>query len=175
MRILIILIPDGDGRNAPVLQFERFLEPYYLFRDAGAEVVLASLVGGDPVMRTAGGKRTDGTPIMARFQHDQAARDALTDTLELDQIDPDDFDGAFCVGVSGSVWPPQVENPAGIMIGKLLEAGKPVAVTPAQIELEPRGAGEGLLITGDRAQAPVLAAKALLGALAESPLCPHER
>ncbi len=171
MRILMILIsdPDRQAGRPPVLQFERFLEPYYLFLDAGADVVLASLLGGDPAMRTASGKRTDSTPIMRRFQLDQSARDALIDTLELGQVDPDDFDGAFCLGVFGSVWPPRVDNPAGDMIGKLLVAGKPVAAVPSQLDLEPIGAGAGLLITGDRAQAPILAAKALLGALGYSP------
>jgi len=172
VRILIILVPDGDARagQQPTLRFERFLEPYYLFRDAGADVVLASLAGGDPAMRTATGKRRDTSSIMLRFRQDQAARDALVDTLELTQVDPDDFDGAFCIGVAGSIWPPRVEGPVGRMIGGLLASGKPVAVVPAQIDLEPLGAGDGLLIVGDRAQAPVLAAKALLGALNGAPV-----
>lgn len=166
MRILMILVSDKEGPPAPpVLRFERFLDAYYLFLDAGAEVVLASLQGGDPLMRTARGERVDGTPIMQRFQQDQEARDALSDTLELGQIDPADFDGAFCVGVSGGVWPPNIESPAGAMIGNLLAAGKPVAVLPTQLDLEPLGASEGLVIAGDRDQATVLAAKALLGSL----------
>ena len=163
----MILVPDGDVQDGqlPALQFERFLEPYYYFVDAGADVVLASLVGGDPSMRTASGMRSDTSSIMRRFKRDRAALDALVDTLELSQIDADDFDGGFCIGVAGSVWPPKAEGPAGRMIGSLLASGKPVAVLPAQIDLEPLGAGKGLLIIGDRAQAPVLAAKALLGAL----------
>jgi hypothetical protein len=168
MRILIILISDADTGHPtppPVLYFERFLEPYYLFQDAGAEVVLASLKGGDPLMRTASGERTGATAVMRRFQDDHAAREALIDTLGLDQVDPSDFDGAYCLGVSGGVWPPHIDNPAGAMIGQLLAAGKPVAVAPSRLNLEPQGAGEGLLIAGDRAAAPILAAKALLGAL----------
>jgi hypothetical protein len=167
MRILMILVSDTANLDGapPVLQFERFLEPYYLFVDSGADVVLASLLGGDPSMRTASGKRTDASPAMRRFQRDLAARDALADTLELSRVDLDDFDGAFCVGVSGGVWPPHVASPAEAMIGDLLAAGKPVVVVPARIDLEPRGTADGLLITGDRALAPMLAARALLGAL----------
>ncbi|THD60576.1 hypothetical protein [Phenylobacterium sp.] len=167
MRILMILIPDLDTppRIPPVLQFERFLSPYYLFIDAGADVVLASPCGGDPAMRTATGRRTDATSAMQRFQQDQTARDALADTLELHRVDPDDFDGAFCLGVTGGVWPPNADNPGGAMIGALLAAGKPVAVVPAELHLEPDGTGDGLLITGDRADAAALAARALLGAL----------
>jgi hypothetical protein len=170
MRILMILIPDPGTapRIPPVLQFERFLAPYYLFVDAGADVVLASPCGGDPAMRTATGKRTDATSAMQRFQQDQTARDALADTLELHRVEPDDFDGAFCLGVTGGVWPPNIDNAGGAMIGRLLAAGKPVAAVPADLRLAPQGAADGLLITGDHADASRLAAKALLAALTES-------
>ena len=165
MRILMILISDIDTGHPippPVLQYERFLAPYYLLLDAGAEIVLASLRGGDPAMRTASGERNDTSAIMRRFQADQAAREALIDTLNLDQVDPGDFDGAYCIGVSGAIWPPRVDNPAGAMIGKLLAAGKPVAVTPSQLDIAPQGAGEGLLIAGEQAIASNYAAQALL-------------
>lgn len=171
MRILMILIADADARRptpTPVLQFERFLEPYYLFRDAGAEVVLASLGGGDPAMRAAGGGRSGEGPTMRRFQADQAARDALIDTLSLDQVEPDDFDGAYCIGVSGGVWPPRADNPAGAMVGRLLAGGKPVVVTPSGLDLDPLGAGAGLLIAGDQATTSGQAAHALLAAIGES-------
>ena len=165
MRILMILISDADTGHPtppPVLRFERFLAPYYLFLDAGAEIVLASQRGGDPAMRTASGERSDTTPIMRRFQADQAAREALIDTLNLDQVDPLDFDGAYCIGVSGAIWPPRVDNPAGAMIGQLLASGKPVAITPSQLDLAPHGVGEGLLIAGEQAIASNHAAHALL-------------
>ena len=165
MRILMILISDADTRHPtppPVLRFERFLAPYYLFLDAGAEIVLASLSGGDPAMRTASGERSDATPIMRRFQADQTTREALIDTLALDQVDPGDFDGAYCIGVSGGIWPPRADNPAGAMIGQLLASGKPVAVIPSRLDLDPRGAADGLLIAGDHAVASNRAAHALL-------------
>ncbi|CAN5193508.1 transporter [soil metagenome] len=168
MRILMILVSDADTRHPkppPVLQFERFLEPYYLFIDAGAEIVLASLAGGDPAMRTASGERSDATPFMRRFQADQGARDALVDTLSLEQVEPDDFDGAYCIGVSGGIWPPRVDNPSGAMVGQLLSAGKPVVVIPSQLDLDPAGVGAGLLIADDQAVASSRAAHALLAAI----------
>ncbi len=48
------------------------------------------------------------------------------------------------------------------MIGQLLAAGKPVAVTPSQLDIAPQGAGEGLLIAGEQAIASNHAAQALL-------------
>jgi hypothetical protein len=165
MRILMILISDAETRHPtppPVLRFERFLAPYYLFLDAGAEVVLASLTGGDPAMRTASGERSDTSAVMQRFLADQTAREALIDTLSLDQVEADDFDGAYCIGVSGGVWPPHADNPAAAMLGQLLASGKPVAVIPSQIDLDPKGVAQGLLIAGDQTIASNHAAHALL-------------
>ncbi len=165
MRILMILISDAETRHPtppPVLRFERFLAPYYLFHDAGAEIVLASLAGGDPAMRTASGERSDASPIMQRFLADQVAREALIDTVGLDQVEADDFDGAYCIGVSGGIWPPNADNPAAAMIGRLLTSGKPVAVIPSQVDLDPNGVGQGLLIAGDQTLASNQAAHALL-------------
>jgi hypothetical protein len=165
MRILMILIGEEQFDAILVIHFERFLESYYLFLDSGFDVVLATPMGGDPALRTASGQRTDASPVMARLRHDPASRDALADTLEIARVEPGDFDGAFCLGVSDRIWPPNEDNPAGVIIDGLLAAGKPVAVVPIGLDLEPRGTAGGILIGGDRKLAPILVAKALIGSL----------
>lgn len=176
MRILMILIPDRepgpeapevDQGDGPVLRLERFIGPYYVFRDADAEIALASPEGGYPWMGPASADRAIATPAMRRFRDDRSARDELTDTLALDQVYSSDFDGAFCVGSAGAVW--LAGSPTGGLIGQFLAAGKPVAIIPSQIDLAPNGIGDGLLITVDRPGSPILAAHALLGALASPP------
>jgi hypothetical protein len=99
---------------------------------------------------------------LLRFGLDHAAREALADTLSLDQIFFDDFDAAFCIGALGAVWSGE---PAASLLANFLAAGKPVAIVPNKINLSPHGTGEGLLITGDGAHAPAQAAHALIGAL----------
>src|SRR4028118_2002601 len=66
--------------------------------DAGAEIVLASPDGGSPWGRLARRGLEDGTPLSGRLQADRIVREAMTDTLSLDQIFLDDFAAAFCVG-----------------------------------------------------------------------------
>lgn len=167
MRILMILIPDGDPpvpAGDPILRLERFIGPFYAFREAGAELVLASPAGGFPWMGLARDDRND-TDIVRRFKADRQARDDLTETLRLDQIYADEFDAAFCIGLAGRIWRQGDDNPAGAVIATLLGSGKPVAVIPSNLDFSPLGAAEGLLIICDNAEFPALAARALLGAL----------
>jgi hypothetical protein len=167
MRILMILIPEGDAAGSkgdPAVRLERAAGPYYAFQDAGAEVVLASPGGGSPLLEFAS-QGEGSTALMQRFKHDRTAMDEFSDTLCLDQVYADDFDVAFCVGLPGSIRRPEHRSSAGALISRLLETGKPVAILPSGIDLAPNGAGEGLLIAGDGSNSPIPAAQALMGAV----------
>jgi hypothetical protein len=168
MRILMILIPESDapGTGDPAVRLERAAGPYFAFRDADFEVVLASSNGGAPLMDIMNiGSASAAT--LQRFRQDRRALDEFSDTLGLDQVYTDDFDAAFCVGLPGPIWRPEHKNSAGALIARMLDAGKPVAVMPSGIDLTPKGAGEGLLIVGDHSNSPVPAAQALMGAVRE--------
>jgi hypothetical protein len=175
MRILMILIPDGatpGSRGDPAVRLERAAGPYYAFRDAAAEVVLASPDGGSPLMEFASHGEAS-TANIRRLRQDRAAMDEFSDTLRLDQVYAGDFDAAFCVGLPGPIWRDEHKNPAGALIARLLEAGKPVAVMPSDLDLAPGGAGEGLLIIGDDSNASIPAAEALMGAIRKLPIKPE--
>jgi putative intracellular protease/amidase len=152
MRILMILIPDSQDR--PLLQIGQVIEPYYLFRDSGADVVFASPTGGAPVSTAAG---RDPAPAVHRLRHDHLTREALADTLSLDQVLAEDFQAAFCIGASEQI-DAGGDHPASRLIAQLLDAGKPVAMLSDR-------SGVRLLTTG---KAPGPAAQALLGALSNS-------
>jgi putative intracellular protease/amidase len=169
MRVLVILIPEGgppDGGDSFV-RLERALGPYYAFRDADVEVVLASSEGGSPSIRNLSDSHAS-TEIMKRFRHDQSTVDEFADTLSLDQVYTEDFDAAFCVGLPDSIWRPEHEGSAGALISRLLDAGKPVAVLPSGVNLAPNGAGDGLLIVGDSSKSPIPAAQALMAAVRQT-------
>jgi hypothetical protein len=174
MRILMILIPESGvsaRRSDSAVRLERAAGPYYAFRDAGVEVVLASAEGGAPLMEMASSSKASAR-ILQRFKQDQMAIDQFSDTLSLDQVYTDDFEAAFCVGLPDSVWRPEHQSSAGALISRLLEAGKPVAVMPSGIDLAPRGAGEGLLIVGDSSESPIPAAHALMAAVRQLQIKP---
>ena len=95
---------------------------------------------------------TSATASARRFGKDFLAREALADTLSLDQVFVEDFQAAYCISALG-ILTPSGDHPASRLIAQLLAAGRPVAVVSS---------GGGLMITGT---SPLLAADALLGAL----------
>jgi hypothetical protein len=166
----MILIPETDAGAAkgdPVVRLERAVGPYFVFRDAGVEVVLVSPDGGSPSMAFAA-ESGGSTEVIERLKRDRTAIDEFSDTISLDQVYIDDFDAAFCVGHPGAIWRPNSDNSAAGLIARLLDAGKPVAVLPSGIDLDPKGASDGLLIVGDGSKSSIMVAQALLGALRES-------
>jgi putative intracellular protease/amidase len=169
----MILIPENDvsaAKSDPAVRLERAAGPYYVFRDADVEVVLASPGGGSPLLEFTGDASTE---LMQRFRQDRLAIDEFTDTISLDQVYTDDFDAAFCVGLPGSIWRPEHRHSAGALISRLLDAGKPVAVMPSGVDLAPKGAGDGLLIVGDSSKSSVPVAQALLGVIGQSQIKPE--
>jgi hypothetical protein len=169
IRFLIIIAAEhSDGISNNGVWIPQIAPPYYLFKEVPAEVALATPLGGFPALlgRTRHGS-SNREPFVQRFLSDREARDDLADTLSLEQIVADDFDAAFCVGFSGSVWEPHNLGP-GPLIKTFLEDGKPVAIIPGQrLDIAPEGAGPGLLIIGDSDQSPFLAAHALLKVVIE--------
>jgi putative intracellular protease/amidase len=157
MRILMILIP-GDRAMRTVQRLDSFVGPYYAFRDAGAEVVLASPAGGFPWLGPATDERAAPNAALDRFRADHPAREDLTDTLDFGQVYEEDFDAALCLGAP---------HPPGALalIAAFLRAGKPLAVIPSTPQLVAEGTGGGLVITGDDAAVGRRAAAALLAAL----------
>jgi hypothetical protein len=173
MRILIILVSDTDPDYRDVdmpLQLARFVAPYYLFFDAGIDLVLASRDGGAPWTRPEPtGPLFASSDIIRRFKADRPARDALNDTLSFDQINVLDFAGAFCVGAPNAIWRDANPCSSASIIASFLRQGKPVAVTPGVLDPSPFGAREGLLILSASAEASALAARALLATVEEAP------
>jgi hypothetical protein len=167
MREVVIIIlgderPGGEGDSTVTL--ETLVSAYYVFRDADAEVVLASPTGGYPRLALARHDRDESAQVTRRFREDQAARDQLTDPLSLAQVCATDFDAAFCIGRPGPLWHPSAES-AARLISQFLVSGKPVAIIAKEVESAPHGAGDGLLITGDSAGSRLLPAHALLAAM----------
>jgi hypothetical protein len=160
---VILASADGqlqeDGKADTPL--ETFLTAYYTLRDANAEVVLASPSGGYPIGLTRGDPN-EAVAILTRFNNDQAARDELADTLDVDQICPVDFDAGFCIGPPGPI---QDDN-AGGLVAKLLASGKPVAVMADGVEPTDYDATQRLLIVAGSTGSPAALANALLAAAA---------
>ncbi|MBK0097379.1 type 1 glutamine amidotransferase domain-containing protein [Erwinia sp. S63] len=107
MKILMVLTShDSLGNTGKKTGFwlEEFAAPYFVFKDAGAEVVLASPDGGQPPLDPKSDLPEFQTAMTARFKSDAAAQQALANTVKLAGIDQQDFDTVFYPGGHGPLW-----------------------------------------------------------------------
>lgn len=130
MNILMVLTShDQLGSTGEKTGFwlEEFAAPYYVFRDAGAIVTLASPHGGQPPLDPKSDDAAAQTDSTRRFKGDPEAQAALAHTVKLREVSAHDFDGVFYPGGHGPLWD-LVESPASIaLIEAMLIASKPVA------------------------------------------------
>lgn len=106
---------------------EEFVAPYYVFKDAGAEITLASPFGRQPPVDPRSEDVASQTHATRRFNADAVAKGALARTVKLRDVVPARFDAVFYPGGHGPLWD-LAENAYSIgLIETMLEAGKPVA------------------------------------------------
>src|SRR5262245_45712514 len=116
----------NTGRNTG-FWLEGFAARYFVCRDAGVDLTLASPKGGQPPIDPKSDLPENQTPAMARFKKDTEAQDALAHTSKLADMKSEDFDTIFYVGGHGPMWD-LVDNPDSIaLIESFYNAGKPVA------------------------------------------------
>lgn len=131
MKILMVLTSHdrlGDTGRKTGFWLEELAAPYYVFKDAGAEVVLVSPKGGRPPLDPKSAEPSFQTDATRRFEADAAAMAALAETGRLDAVGPAGFDAVFYPGGHGPLWD-LAEDPASItLIETTLGAGKPVAL-----------------------------------------------
>lgn len=107
MKILMVLTSHdkmGDTGHATGFWLDEFTAPYYVFRDAGADITLASPKGGRPPVdpnSEAEGALTDST---RRFAKDSEGQAALAQTLRLEEVRIEDYDVLFYPGGHGPLW-----------------------------------------------------------------------
>jgi putative intracellular protease/amidase len=100
MKILMVLTShDTLGTTGQKTGFwlEEFAAPYYIFKDAGAEIVLASPKGGQPPLDPKSDMPDAQTDATRRFAKDTEAQAALAKTLRLQDVKVTDCDAVFCV------------------------------------------------------------------------------
>lgn len=130
MNILMVLTSHdqlGDTGHKTGFWLEEFASPYYVFKDAGARITLASPKGGQPPIDPKSDQADAQTDATRRFDLDPAARQALADTLPLDRVKAEDFDALFYPGGHGPLWD-LAEDPRSIALIERFQAlDKPVA------------------------------------------------
>jgi putative intracellular protease/amidase len=130
MKVLIVLTSHdrlGDSDKKTGFWLEELAAPYYVFNDAGADVTLASPLGGQPPLDPRSDAPDYQTDDTRRFRSDPAAEASLANTVKLSGVSADDYDAVFFVGGHGTMWD-LAEEPVSIaLVETMFAAGKPVA------------------------------------------------
>ncbi len=129
MKILMVLTSHdqmGDTGNKTGFWLEEFAAPYYAFKDAGADITLASPKGGQPPIDPSSddaGAQTDDT---RRFKADPAAQAQLAATSKLSELTADRFDAIFYPGGHGPLWDLAEDADSKRLIEAFAAADRPV-------------------------------------------------
>jgi putative intracellular protease/amidase len=131
MKILMVLTSHnvlGNTGRPTGFWLEEFAAPYFVFKDAGVDVTLASPKGGQPPIDPKSDLPENQTPAMARFKSDPAAQKALANTVKLAGVKAEDYDTVFYPGGHGPMWD-LAESPESIaLLEAFYNTGKPIAL-----------------------------------------------
>ena len=130
MKILMVLTSHdrlGDTGRKTGFWLEELAAPYYVFKDAGAQVLLASPGGGQPPLDPKSDEPDAQTEATRRFRADPQAMQDLANTRALASVRADDFDAVFYPGGHGPLWDLAGSRESAALIESMLAAGKPVA------------------------------------------------
>ncbi|MFO7804940.1 MAG: type 1 glutamine amidotransferase domain-containing protein [Paracoccaceae bacterium] len=153
MKILMVLTSHdklGDTGKKTGFWLEEFAAPYYVFKDAGAEVTLASPKGGQPPLDPTSDADDAQTEATKRFKSDETAQDELADTVTLSSVDADGFDAIFYPGGHGPLWDLSEDADSIKLIETFASSDRPVGAVchaPAVFK-HPKGADGKLLVSG---------------------------
>ena len=130
MRILMVLTSHdqlGNTGHKTGFWLEEFASPYYVFRDANADITLASPEGGQPPLDPKSDEADFQTDATRRFKEDADAQAALANTQKLADVSPENFDAVFYPGGHGPLWDLAEDNNSIALIESMYGSGKPVA------------------------------------------------
>ena len=157
-KVLMVLTSHdqlGDTGKKTGFWLEELAAPYYVFKDAGADITLASPLGGQPPLDPKSNEPDAQTEHTHRFEADAAAQAQLAATLRLDSVKQEDFDTVFYPGGHGPLWDLAEDKASIALIEAFIGAGKPVALVchaPGALRHVKSAAGqplvEGKKVTG---------------------------
>jgi putative intracellular protease/amidase len=131
MKVLMVVTSHdqlGNTGRKTGFWLEELAAPYYVFRDAGAQITLASPKGGRPPIDPKSNEPSFQTDITRRFQKDAAAEAQLDKTVRLDGVRQEDYDTVFYPGGHGPMWDLCEDKSSIRLLESFVAAGKPFAV-----------------------------------------------
>jgi len=131
MKVLMVLTSHdqlGDTGKKTGFWLEELAAPYYVLKNGGAEITLASPKGGQPPLDPKSADASAATDDTRRFEADAEAKARLANTHRLSDMHIADFDALFYPGGHGPLWDLAEDANSRALIEGAVVAGKPVAL-----------------------------------------------
>ena len=153
MKILMVLTSHdelGDTGKKTGFWLEEFAAPYYVFKDAGADITLASPKGGQPPLDPSSNTDDAQTDATKRFKADDAAQKHLAKTEVLSTISAEGFDAIFYPGGHGPLWDLAEDSDSKKLLETFAASERPIGAVchaPAVFK-HPKGSDGKPLVSG---------------------------
>ena len=131
MKILMVLTSHdqlGNTGRKTGIWLEEFSAPYFLFRDAGVEVTVASPKGGQPPIDPKSDLPDNQTEAQRRYKKDAAAQKAFSETARLADMKSENFDTVFYPGGHGPMWDLAESQDSIALLESFYNSGKTIAL-----------------------------------------------
>lgn len=130
MNVLIVLTSHdelGNTGNKTGFWLEEFASPYFFLKDAGANITLASPLGGQPPLDPKSNEADFQTDDTKRFDNDIEAQKLLANTKMLADVNSEEFDAVFYPGGHGPLWDLYNDKVSIKLIEQFTAQNKPIA------------------------------------------------
>jgi len=134
---------------------EEFAAPFYILKEAGARITIASPKGGQAPIDPSSTEIANQTKATHRFDKDEIAKDLLAKTKKLSEVSADNYDAVFFPGGHGLLWDLTNDKDSIKLIESFWDAKKPIAAVCH--------APSVLLQVMDQANLPLLNGKKVTG------------
>ncbi len=127
MKVLIVLTSHdqlGNTGHKTGFWLEEFAAPYYVFKDAGATITLASPKGGQPPLDPKSDEPDFQTAATERFKADIVSQALLEHTHKLSEIEAANYDAVFYPGGHGPLWDLAEDQKSIELIEEMYNTGK---------------------------------------------------
>ena len=151
-RVLIVSTSHGElggSGHRTGLWLEELAAPYWVFRDAGLEVEVASMRGGEiPVDPRSIADSARQVASVDRFLRDKAAAGTIRQSTPLGDVDASAFDALFLPGGHGAMWDMPADATLARAVADAYDDGRIVAAVchgPAGLVGAVRNDGKALV------------------------------
>lgn len=131
MKVLMVLTSHdqlGNTGRKTGFWLEELAAPYFVFKDAGAQITLASPKGGRPPLDPKSNEPSFQTDVTRRFEKDADANAQLERTVRLGSVKQEDYDTVFYPGGHGPLWDLAEDEDSIRLLESFLRAGKTIAL-----------------------------------------------